>query len=77
MQGCRKLTVLQTSPGHLQAWVHVRSTPLLPAVVTAIGKQLALAYGGDRASTDWRHLGRLAGFTNQKRGGSAPASPHG
>jgi hypothetical protein len=27
---------------------------------------LAHLYGGDRASTDWRHLGRLAGFTNQK-----------
>jgi hypothetical protein len=27
---------------------------------------LARLYGGDRASTDWRHLGRLAGFTNQK-----------
>jgi len=23
-------------------------------------------YGGDLASTDWRHLGRLAGLTNQK-----------
>jgi hypothetical protein len=27
---------------------------------------LAHLYGGDRASTDWRHPGRLAGFTNQK-----------
>ena len=27
---------------------------------------LAHFYGGDVASTDWRHLGRLAGFTNQK-----------
>jgi len=31
-----------------------------------IGRQLARAYGGDLASSDWRHLGRLAGFTNQK-----------
>ena len=69
--------VLQTSPGHLQAWVHVSSTPLPPDLATAIGKHLALTYGGDRASTDWRHLGRLAGFTNQKpprrtRDGCAP-----
>jgi len=35
-------------------------------VATSIGKQLAHRYGGDLASTDWRHLGRLAGFTNQK-----------
>jgi hypothetical protein len=69
--------VLQTSPGHLQVWIRLSTTPLEPAVATAAGKQLARAYGGDLASTDWRHLGRLAGFTNQKparrkAGGSAP-----
>jgi hypothetical protein len=58
--------VLQTSPGHFQAWVCLRTGPLEPAVATAAGKWLASAYGGDPASTDWRHLGRLAGFTNQK-----------
>jgi hypothetical protein len=76
-QGHEPCVVLQTSPGHRQAWVQVSSTPLPPAIATAIGKRLALTYGGDRASTDWRHLGRLAGFTNQKperrtRDGSAP-----
>jgi hypothetical protein len=35
-------------------------------VASQIGKRLAHLYGGDLASTDWRHLGRLAGFTNQK-----------
>jgi hypothetical protein len=65
-QGHEPCVVLQTSPGHLQAWVHVSSTPLPPGIATAIGQQLARTYGGDRASTDWRHLGRLAGFTNQK-----------
>ena len=58
--------VLQTSPGNVQAWVQVSATPIEPAVASGIGKQLAHLYGGDRASTDWRHLGRLAGFTNQK-----------
>jgi RepB DNA-primase from phage plasmid len=58
--------VLQTSPGHLQAWVHLSCSALEPAVATAAGKLLAAAYGGDPAGTDWRHLGRLAGFTNQK-----------
>lgn len=75
--GHQPCVVLQTSPGHLQAWVHVSPSPLEPAVATAIGKQVARAYGGDLASTDWRHLGRLAGFTNQKPtrrqpGGYAP-----
>lgn len=75
--GHEPCAVLQTSPGHLQAWVHVSATPLQPAVATAIGRQLARAYEGDGASADWRHLGRLAGFTNQKparraSGGAAP-----
>lgn len=65
--------VLQTSPGHLQAWIHLSTAPLEPAVATAAGGLLALAYGGDRASTDWRHLGRLAGFTNRKPVRRTPA----
>ena len=58
--------VLQTSPGHLQAWLHLSTAPLLPHTATALARRLAQAYGGDPASADWRHLGRLAGFTNQK-----------
>ena len=54
--------VLQTSPGHgtcvphLQAWIRFSTSPLDPAVATAAGRLLALSYGGDLASTDWRHL---------------------
>jgi hypothetical protein len=65
-QGHHPCVVLQTSPGHLQAWVRLSTAPLEPAVATAAGKLLAAMYGADPASTDWRHLGRLAGFTNQK-----------
>jgi hypothetical protein len=64
--GHEPCVVLQSSPGHLQAWIRVSTTPLEPALATAISKQLARTYGGDLASTDGRHLGRLAGFTNQK-----------
>lgn len=69
--------VLQTSPAHLQAWICLSASPLEPTLANAAGKLLAAAYGGDPASTDWRHLGRLAGFTNQKptrrtSGGHAP-----
>jgi hypothetical protein len=64
--GHEPCVVLETSPGHLQAWIRVSTLALEPAVATAIGKHLARTYGGDLASTDWRHLGRLAGFTNQK-----------
>jgi RepB DNA-primase from phage plasmid len=58
--------VLQTSPAHLQAWIRLSTSPLEPSVASVAGKLLAATYGGDPASTDWRHLGRLAGFTNQK-----------
>lgn len=58
--------VVQTSPGHLQAWIRLSPSTLEPAVATAAARHLAHLYDGDRASTDWRHLGRLAGFTNQK-----------
>jgi RepB DNA-primase from phage plasmid len=75
--GHEPCVMLQTSPGHLQAWIRVSTTPLEAAVATSVSKQLAHTYGGDLASTDWRHLGRLAGFTNQKLArripsGSAP-----
>ena len=65
--GHEPCVVLQSSPGHLQAWIRVSTTPLERAVATDISKQLARTYGGDLASTDGCHLGRLAGFTNQKR----------
>jgi hypothetical protein len=72
-QGHDPCVVLQTSSGHLQAWIHLSTAPVEPAVATAAGKLLALGYGGDPASTDWRHLGRLAGFTNQKPARRTPA----
>ena len=69
--------LLQTSPGHLQAWIRVSALPLELSLASAIGRELAHAYGGDLASADGSHLGRLAGFTNQKfsrrqRNGYAP-----
>jgi hypothetical protein len=66
VNGHQPCVVLQSSPGNLQVWVHVSATPLPPAVASSVGKQLARRYGADLASSDWRHLGRLAGFTNQK-----------
>jgi hypothetical protein len=66
IHGHEPCVVLETSPGHLQAWLRVSPTPLEPALATTLGRILAERYGGDRASTDWRHLGRLAGFSNLK-----------
>jgi hypothetical protein len=64
--GHEPCVVVQTSTGRLQAWVRVSQAPLEAALATAIGKDLAHSYGADLASTDWCHLGRLAGFTNRK-----------
>jgi hypothetical protein len=58
--------VVETSPGHQQAWVRVTSGSAMPAWATAVARRLALQYGADLASAEWRHLGRLAGFTNRK-----------
>ena len=58
--------VLETSPGHLQAWIQVARSALEPCIATAVARQLASEYGGDPGSADWHHMGRLAGFTNQK-----------
>lgn len=75
--GHQPCVVVETSPGHLQAWVRVSVLPLPPHVATSVSRHLARLYQADRASADWRHVGRLAGFTNQKPhrrlpGGLAP-----
>ena len=57
--------VVETSPNNCQAWLnHGRDLP--PALSTAVAKDLAQRFGGDPSSADWRHFGRLAGFTNRK-----------
>lgn len=57
--------VVESSPGNYQAWV--AHGQVLPAdVSTGVAKELAKRYGGDPSSADWRHFGRLVGFTNRK-----------
>lgn len=58
--------VIETSPDNFQAWIRLSQSPLPPAVATTAAKRLAQEYGGDPNSADWRHFGRLAGFTNRK-----------
>lgn len=55
--------VVQTSPGNFQAWVK-HPAPLSKELGTAAARELATRFGGDRGAADWRHFGRLAGFTN-------------
>ena len=57
--------IVETSQRNFQAWLNhgrVLSTDLS----TQAARELARRFGGDPSSADWRHFGRLAGFTNQK-----------
>ncbi|PSB40878.1 DNA topoisomerase [Cyanosarcina cf. burmensis CCALA 770] len=64
--GCNPAAIIQTSPQNFQAWVRVHRGELDPDLATQAAKLLAERYGGDTNSADWRHYGRLAGFTNRK-----------
>lgn len=64
-QGFEPCLVVQTSPNNYQAWLdHGRSLP--KEVSTAAARTLAEKFEGDLGSADWRHFGRLSGFTNRK-----------
>ncbi len=63
--GFRPSVIVETSPGNYQAWL-CHGEVLAPTVSTAAAQMLADKYGGDLSSADYRHFGRLAGFTNPK-----------
>jgi RepB DNA-primase N-terminal domain len=48
-------------------WGKSRRELLNEVTSTRAAKALARCFGGDLPSADWRHFGRLAGFTNPKR----------
>jgi hypothetical protein len=64
-EGFEPAAVVETSPGNFQAWLK-HGEILDEAASTRAAKLLAERYGGDLGSADWRHFGRLAGFTNPK-----------
>ena len=65
MTGFTPAAVIETSPGNFQAWLkHPRQLPR--ELSTMAARKLAEEFGGDRGAADWRHFGRLAGFTNRK-----------
>jgi RepB DNA-primase from phage plasmid len=65
-EGLAPAVVVETSPGNFQAWLRVSQQPIAPEQATMVGRILVERYGGDPNSADWRHFGRLAGFTNRK-----------
>ncbi len=56
--------------------VRVSDMPLSTEEGTAVARDLAERYGGDLSSANWRHMGRLAGFTNQKEEHTQPDGRH-
>jgi hypothetical protein len=57
--------VIQTSPGNFQAWL--KHASVLPKLLATLAAQtLARRYNADLSAADWRHFGRLPGFTNRK-----------
>lgn len=63
--GFNPAVVVETSPGNFQAWLK-HPEPLNKKLGTAVARTLAEKFAGDRGAADWRHYGRLAGFTNRK-----------
>jgi hypothetical protein len=63
--GFQPAAVVETSPRNFQVWLNHGQT-LDHNMSTCAAKELAKRFAGDLSSADWRHFGRLAGFTNRK-----------
>jgi hypothetical protein len=64
--GFQPAAVIETSPGNFQVWLNHGRVLSDRTFSSHVAKELARRFGGDPSSADWRHFGRLAGFTNQK-----------
>jgi hypothetical protein len=63
--GFQPALVVETSSQNFQVWLNHGRT-LDRSMSSCAAKELAKHFGGDLSSADWRHFGRLAGFTNRK-----------
>ena len=73
LAGFSPAVVVQTSPGNFQAWLK-HPEKLDKEMGTAAARALAERFGGDTGAADWRHFGRLSGFTNRKQKYCDPAT---
>jgi hypothetical protein len=69
--GFEPAVILETSTANFQVWLN-HGRVLDRDLSTVAAKELARRFGGDRSSADWRHFGRLAGFTNRKKSRRLP-----
>lgn len=60
------VVLLESSPGRYHGWIRISDQPMHRRMVTKAGQILAERYGLDKNSSDWKHYGRLSGYTNQK-----------
>lgn len=65
IEGFEPAFVVETSPDNFQAWL-ANELPMGNELATRVARIIALRFDGDVSSADWRHFGRLAGFTNRK-----------
>src|SRR5271163_427955 len=63
--GFEPAVIVETSPQNFQVWLNHGRT-LDRSMSSCAAKELAKRFCGDLSSADWRHFGRLAGFTNRK-----------
>jgi hypothetical protein len=63
--GFQPALVVETSTRNFQVWLNHGRT-LDRSMSSSAAKEIAKRFGGDLSSADWRHFGRLAGFTNRK-----------
>lgn len=70
-EGFTPALVVETSPGNFQAWLN-HGQVLPQRLSTLAARALAEKFGGDKGAADWRHFGRLSGFTNRKEKYRAP-----
>ncbi len=61
--GFNPALVVQTSPGNFQVWLN-HGVTLPKDLSTLVAGALAEKFGGDTGAADWRHFGRLSGFTS-------------
>jgi hypothetical protein len=73
LTGFSPAVVVETSPGNFQAWLK-HPEKLDKEMGTAAARALAERFGGDIGAADWRHYGRLSGFTNRKEKHRDPAT---
>lgn len=69
--GYEPVAVVETSPKNYQVWIRL-GIDLPRDIRTEAARIFAKSYGGDLNSADWRHFGRLAGFTNRKPEHASP-----